>query len=87
MDEGLIQYAEEMKKKYFSILADYSIEQIIEVWKSYSEQACAGWLSSHDHKTIFSVFSQAPTYFKYKEGHPREDNDYDNYSGWYYNWK
>lgn len=82
----LNRWAQEMKDKY-PYLNSFSREQVIEVWQSYSEQVCAGWLSSDDHKTIYKVFSQAPDYFKYKEDNPKEDGDYDNYAGDYFNWK
>lgn len=77
-------YAKEMQAKYSDILSKYTLEQIEEVWSSYSEESCASWLID-DRDTVAIVFSQADNYFEYKKEHPTDDVD--NYAGQYYNWK
>lgn len=77
-------YAKEMQKKYPNILNKFSLEEIEDVWSSYSAQACAGWLYD-DRNTIAIVFSQAETYFEYKKSNPELDDD--NYAGNFFHWK
>lgn len=53
-----LHLARTLALKYPDVLVGFTLQEIADVWGSFSEQDCAGWLND-DRETVKQVFHQA----------------------------